>query len=401
MEKAKKKKPVKNHFGIPHINYKKERELCEQIKNRYFELKNDPLVSKCNILTILHEQYRVSRSTLVGWQKKWEITEPDWMPGDVHNYSNAKRIFPDSVEEGVSDYITENYIKQGYYFSDKEFKNVMFRAYNMEDSITKDFHCSPGFIVDFKNRHRFSSRKAHPKKRPNKELTIEEMQIFIAQIKSLIVSARKKDEPVINGDETGWRILPPYLRTWALKNAKNIIIKAHDDEYAHISAMASVTSDFKKLPLFLIAEGSKEEDMEKQLGDDIYPHVGTFTKKAYMSTDAFIEYLKFLRSQYSDEKKIHLIVDSYSSHKGKKVEETIKDLNISLTYIPDGYTDSFQPLDIAVFAVLKSIANAKLSQFLLDNPDDPIGMEKSVQVLIESWDQISEETIERGWAQYL
>ena len=323
MEKAKKKKPIKNHFGIPHVNYRKERELCERIKKEYFELKNSPLISICNILTILSNKFNVKRPTLVGWQKKWEITEPEWIPGDVHNYSKAKRIFSDETEEGVSDYITDNYIKPGYYFPDKEFQNVMFRAYNMDDSITKDFHCSPGFISDFKNRHRFCSRKAHPKKRPERELTTENIEVFIAQIKSLIETARKNNEPVVNGDETGWRILPPFLRTWAVKNSKNIIIKVHDDEHAHISAMASVTIDFEKLPLFLIAEGIKEDDMEKQLGEDIFPNVGTYTK-AYMSTDAFIEYLKFLRSQYPNGKKIHLIVDSYSSHKSKKVENVIE-----------------------------------------------------------------------------
>ena len=51
--------------------------------------------------------------------------------------------------------------------------------------------------------------------------------------------------------------------------------------------------------------------------------------------------------------------------------------------------------------MLKSIANAKLSQFLLDNFEDLIKMKKNVQILIESWNQISEETIERAWTQYL
>lgn len=58
--------------------------------------------------------------------------------------------------------------------------------------------------------------------------------------------------------------------------------------------------------MFLIAEGIKEDDMEKQLGEDIFPNVGTYTKKAYMSTDAFIEYLKFLRSQYQNRKKKYI-----------------------------------------------------------------------------------------------
>lgn len=237
--------------------------------------------------------------------KKWDITEPDWMPGDVHNYSKAKRIFSDSVENGISDYIIENYISTGSYFPDKEFKNIMFHAYNMEDDITRDFHSSPHFIVDFKDRHRFCSRRAHPKKRPEKELSIEDQEIFIAKVKSIISDAIIKDEPVVNADETAWRILPAYFRTWAVKNSKNFIINVHDDEHAHISVMGTVTPTGEKLPLFLIADGAGDDDKEGQLGDDNAPNVGIVSKTAFMSTPCFIEYLKFLRNQFYKDKKIH------------------------------------------------------------------------------------------------
>ena len=72
-----------------------------------------------------------------------------------------------------------------------------------------------------------------------------------------------------------------------------------------------------------------------------------------------------------------------------------------MIYIPDGYTDRFQPLDIAVFAVLKNITNAKLSKFLTENPDIHVGMENSVRILRESWDIISTDTLQRAWDMYL
>lgn len=335
-------KKRKKKFGLPHIDYRRERDLCERIKARYFELKNDPLIGNCHILTMLAEEFNAKRPTLIGWQKKWEGLEPDWMPGDVHNYSKEKRIFSDEVEEGVSDYIKENYINTSSYFPDKEFKRIMFQAYNMDDSITRDFHCWPQLIVDFKDRHRFTSRLAHSKKRPDKELTENDINLFIGTIKSIISEANAKNDPVVNADETGWSILPAVLRTWAIKNSKNIVIKAHDDEHVHISAMASITANLEKLPLLIIAKGQDEDDLEEQLGDDIEPNIGVVSKKAYMSTECFIEYLKFLRKQYPEDKKIHLIINSYSSHKAKKAQAIAAELNISLTYIPDGYTDAFR-----------------------------------------------------------
>lgn len=104
----------------------------------------------------------------------------------------------------------------------------------------------------------------------------------------------------------------------------------------------SILSNLEKLPLFIIAKGKDEDILEEQLGDDIEPNIGVVSKKAYMSTECFIEYLKFLKKQYPEDKKIHLIIDSYSSHKAKKAQAIAAELNISLTYIPDGYADAFR-----------------------------------------------------------
>jgi hypothetical protein len=35
-----------------------------------------------------------------------------------------------------------------------------------DDQMRKQFNCSPGFIASFKERNRFSSRRAHLKRRP-------------------------------------------------------------------------------------------------------------------------------------------------------------------------------------------------------------------------------------------
>lgn len=401
MKPAKKKK--KNYFTKPYIKYKEQPELVKEVKSKYKEMLMDPMISDFNILSILSETYRIPRPTLVSWKKRW-AKDPDWLPGSYLLLRQMKRIFPDEVENSISNFIIDNYIKPGNYLPDWQFKNIMFQAYNENDSIKRDFHCSPHFIIDFKNRHRFSSRLAHIKKRPDPEPVednLTSIDKFLIQVNQTIESARASGEPVINGDETGWVILPHKMKTWAIKNSSNIIINVKDDEHAHISAMCSITYDFKKLPIFFIAKGSTESAEEAQLGEDIYPNVSTHSLKAFMTSDCFIQYLEFIRNQYPDGKTIHLIVDSYSSHVSTKSKEKAEELNIDLIYIPSGYTDEYQPLDIAVFAALKSIANAKLRRFLLDHPLTELGMQRSVEYLIESWDAISVETLQKGWNQYL
>ncbi len=195
MKPAKKKK--KNYFTKPYIKYKEQPELVKEVKSKYKEMLMDPMISDFNILSILSETYRIPRPTLVSWKKRW-AKDPDWLPGSYLLLRQMKRIFPDEVENSISNFIIDNYIKPGNYLPDWQFKNIMFQAYNENDSIKRDFHCSPHFIIDFKNRHRFSSRLAHIKRRPDPEPVednLTSIDKFLIQVNQTIESARASGEP--------------------------------------------------------------------------------------------------------------------------------------------------------------------------------------------------------------
>ena len=167
-------------FQSPHIKYHEKRELCKQLKQEYFDLVNNSQINNWNIRTILKNKYHVPRSTLTGWIRKWE-TDPEWLPGNFSKYSLVKRIFDDNTEKAVSMFIEQNYITPGYYLPDSGFRDIIYHAYNENDEIRRDFHCSPGFIRDFKNRNGFSSRLAHIKKRPDIENGSED-EAFIQKV---------------------------------------------------------------------------------------------------------------------------------------------------------------------------------------------------------------------------
>lgn len=77
------------------------------------------------------------------------------MPSNFAKHAAVKRIFDDAIEKSVSDYIEDNCIIPGNYLPDWGFKNIILQAYNENDSIKRDFHCSPGFNRDFKVRNSF------------------------------------------------------------------------------------------------------------------------------------------------------------------------------------------------------------------------------------------------------
>lgn len=144
------------------------------------------------------------------------------------------------------------------------------------------------------------------------------------------------------------------------------MINVNQSEKTRISAMATISIDKNKIPLYLIAKGNSDDSMTDQLGENFTTENSTFSAKAYMTTECFLNYLDFIRQQFPQNKTIHLILDNYSSHKSKRSVQKAQELNINLIFIPDGYTNLLQPLDIAVFSAFKSIARAKIKKHLFN-----------------------------------
>lgn len=119
-----------------------------------------------------------------------------------------------------------------------------------------------------------------------------------------------------------------------------------------------------------------------------------------MTSNCFLEYLDCLRKQLNKIIKIHLIIDSYITHTPQKVRTRAQELNIELYYIPSGFTDMLQPLDVAIFAPLKSITNGKIGQFLFGNHLNSVGMKTTVQFIQEAWDILSIDNLIYAWEQY-
>lgn len=107
----------------------------------------------------------------------------------------------------------------------------------------------------------------------------EEIELFKLNIKSLIEKARDSDEPVINSDESGFQILPKLIKTWLFKKTKKVSINVADSDKERVSIMASITSDYKKLPLFIIGKGECLEEAQEKLGETIDDNYLTFSSK--------------------------------------------------------------------------------------------------------------------------
>lgn len=158
----------KKKFGQPHRKYGSEPKLCRRIRARYLRLLNDPYTLERNIISKLAKEFGIPRTTIWRWTKRWK-RDINYDPSDMKCHGTFNRIFTDEQESNIVEHINETRIKLGKYFPDFAFQSLIFDAY---DEIYRDsdsppsFNCSPGFIKDFKNRNRISSRLAHFRQRP-------------------------------------------------------------------------------------------------------------------------------------------------------------------------------------------------------------------------------------------
>jgi hypothetical protein len=86
-------------------------------------------------------------------------------------------------------------------------------------------------------------------------------------------------ENVLNCDETCWRLYPNGILTWAETGSENVAIEIPGDEKASITAMATITADHQKLPLYLIAQGENKQDRDFTTGKGWDSRSGPFSEQ--------------------------------------------------------------------------------------------------------------------------
>ena len=297
----------------------------------------------------------IPTSTISDWRQK-KKKDPNYNP--LHKKTNiGKRVFTDQEEEETTEYIIDNIIKQGILFTNEDFKLIIMDAFNekymYEDDYNKipKFNASDGFVTDFKNRNNFVSRRLHAARRP---LVRNFDDIFAEQMDKLF----KTVPPcyIINIDEISWEVVPLILKSWHVKGKDHVLRYINSNCKERITVLAGVRADGIRLPLQFIATGKTERVLETQIGDVNY-HFRTFIENGWTTKDTFKLYILELRDLYGvGVETLHIILDAFSAHISEEIREFAELNNIKLYFIPQGFTDQLQLLDVKLFGILKSIA---------------------------------------------
>jgi hypothetical protein len=259
-----------------------------------------------------------------------------------------------------------------------------------------EFTCSNGFIEDFKERNRFRSRRAHYKRRPTTDPAIA--AAGIDEIQQLIATAPDLDR-VVNCDETCWRVYPNALKTWAPCGSDNVQVTIGGNDKDSFTALCSITAARRKLPMVMIAKGKTTRAEHSQLGD-VEPHVAMHSESGWITVEGFQEYLTLLKQEFPGDDPIFLILDCYSVHRTREVQDRALELRIIIKMIPGGMTDSLQPLDRAVFGVMKATARRMYRMYRMHTADADrprLRTLEAVQFLTHAWEQVSPHVLDDAW----
>lgn len=353
----------------------------------------------------------VSQATVYKWRQK-RLENPHWLPSRK-NYGDHRRAMTDRLEESMMSYIEENYLDQGYAICDEDVKEIAKKLWEQApdtEKRTTTFKASNKWLRRIKTRFKYVRRKAHLKRR-TEYVTPEEKESFISTVMEARDSLGK--HRVLNADQTNYKLLNFGGITWAKAGADSVNVKVNCDPKRSFTAMATISSDGEKYPLYLIAKG-KTTRCHSQFNLPVkYDSFYTIdhSETGWFKMENTLNYLRWIRSEFDERcresdninrraeegQKIALVLDVYAAHRRQEVKDLAATLNIQLIFVPPSCTDELQPLDIGIFGPLKQMVRKMCREINLYNPDTVWNSRLAAKVLIRCWEAVCEDTVIEAW----
>lgn len=384
-------RPKRLFRGRPHRDYRRHRHTIDHIFTALFPRWSPNSYRQGALMGIPFQR-------LYEWRGRW-TQDPSWRPWSPTLRGKHHRIFTETEEAAIADYITQNYLVPGALFTDGTFREIAMAAYHEKianDPRPTPFNCSPGFIADFKGRNRFSSRRAHLKRRPH--VTEEAKEEWVARLCALLRDV--PDHPrIINVDESCWRVYPSVLQTWAPTGSQNVSVGINGSQKNSFTVIAAITAARTKLPLCLIATGKTAMVEESHFGDIGYHHAD-HSESGWQTAETFRRWLDWLRGLYDDGEPIWLVLDCYSVHRTEAMRSHAEGMGIHLVFIPPGLTDEFQPLDRFVFGAMKAACRRLYGSHCQSDPSCAMTRKTAAAFLIRAWEGVSPHVLDEAWSIY-
>ena len=289
---------------------------------------------------------KISSSTFYYW-KKMKIPmmaskkygfkiKADYKP----YYANIEENLCGAILDARSDGIPVNY------------KWIQRKARELNESLSVDEkHENPkftnGWVRKFLLRFDFVNRKKTSSRNPAVAIG-SVIDNYKEEINRLVINYNIKKENIFNMDETGvyFDMSPDY--TIDKLGTKTVSIVSNSCSKQRFTCVLTIRGDGSRLKPMILFKGknspkriiipSNIQSVDAQLN-------------AWMDTKFMLQYVESLPC--SDEPKL-LIMDAFAVHKKAEVLEKLMEKNFHVVFVPAGFTDLLQPLDVAIMRPFKS-----------------------------------------------
>jgi hypothetical protein len=177
-----------------------------------------------------------------------------------NHLSENRRLFPDDVKQAIAQFIRTDFLAQGRHLDRPRLQQLIhirvhdFVARNSLPASELNFKCSYDFMSRFLERANLSFRKTRPTKRPT--IDDEPCGYFLVQL--VVVQAECSAEPILNFDESSWRLVMVSEKSIAERGAEVIHRFTGADSKAYVTFFATCAGDVSNFPRTLLANGKTE-----------------------------------------------------------------------------------------------------------------------------------------------
>lgn len=192
------------------------------------------------------------------------------------------------------------------------------------------------------------------------------------------INALPKHITLVNMDETPVYFNSIPKRTVTSKGEKHVKARVAGDEKKRVTVVLGCCSNGEKLPPMIITKQSLRGVTVPQ---------GMLLRrqpKAWMTSDLMLDWFNHCKTYIKDK---HLLLDSFSGHKTKQVNDTFESSNTAYTLIPPGCTSELQPLDLGLNKPFKDRLKRKWLQNQAQNCRIPL--EKLLSWISDCWNSIT------------
>ena len=343
-------------------------------------------------------------NTLKTWRKKLR-TDSEWRP-DPHR-CGVHLTLGLEIEDLIVDDLHE-LLRQRMYLPRKVvIAKAKAKVNELIDggalTAKREWKCSDNWFRGFLKRGKFSFRMFHTFRRAHPDDDI--VQSFLNEYE--VARMQFPESLIVNMDETSWRISNNSMETLALSGADDVQVLFDPSEKQCLTAIAAISRDGSKLPLWVICRGKTDRCEQRFLADrKIQQHIRndrlkfTFSPSGWTTTDVAKDYLKWLRERNRN-RYSYLLWDVFSAHRSQDVTGYALEQKIHLAFVPAGLTSVWQPLDRKVFGSLKQRARERFDNLAvvaaLRGQEFHLDWVDAINILVETWMSISDEEILSSW----